>query len=524
MNAFRSFALLLFFPLLLLIEARADQSLAASTLVIYNKTVPESVVLAKFYAKQRGIPRDHLIGLNCTSNEEISRAEYDDTIADPLRKIFVKRGWWTTHESDGETSVIGSAIRFVALIKGVPMKIQPAKDYPGDAPGQDPIGNRNEASVDSELAVLAAYSRQISGVIANEYFQSFRAIADFQNPGLLLVCRLDAPSAATVKQMIVEAIKTEKKGLWGRAYVDGARNSTPGLSVADKWLSEIVEQCRRVGIPVVYDNNPQIFPDGFPVTDCALYYGWYTENIAGAFAQPEFHFLPGAIAVHIHSYSAGTLRDPKSGWVGPLVTKGAAASVGNVYEPYLQFTPQLDILNDRLLHGFTFAESAYMSMRVLSWMSVMVGDPLYRPYANWLQIDSQHDSAKSDWKMYHDFAIKNATRTPDDFRPAARQAAMRAENGPMMEDLGLLEESDDHLSAANRDFDLARTYYTNRDDIVRVVLEEANAWMKLKKPKQALELIRATLRVAPDSPAAPLLRDLETEASGRSPTPTPVKQ
>jgi hypothetical protein len=245
--------------------------------------------------------------------------------------------------------------------------------------------------------------------------------------------------------------------------------------------------------------------------------------VAGPFAQPEFQFVPGAIAVHIQSYSADTLRDPKLDWVGPLVTKGAAASLGNVYEPYLQFTPQLDIFNDRLLHGFTFAESAYMSMRVLSWMSVMVGDPLYRPYASWLQIASDHDS-QSNWKMYHDFTVINASRPADEFRAAARQAAMRAENGPMMEDQGLLEVGEDHFAAAANNFGLARSYYTKRDDIMRVVLEEAKAWMKLKKPKRALALLRTTLRIAPDAPAAPLLRDLEREASGKPPLlPSPGK-
>ena len=108
---------------------------------------------------------------------------------------------------------------------------------------------------------------------------------------------------------------------------------------------------------------------------------------------------------------------------GRRCTKGAAASIGNVYEPYLQFTAQLDIFNDRLLHGFTFAESAYMSMRVLSWMSVMVGDPLYRPYASWLQIES--GKTTGDWQAYHEFATKNAAPPPMNIAPqcARRQCA-----------------------------------------------------------------------------------------------------
>src|SRR5438876_1622039 len=196
----RSYALFLFlFLLLLLVDARAEQSLARSTIVVYNRNVPESVGLAKFYAEQRGIARDHLIGLDCSGEEEISREEYDKTIANPLRETFKNRRWWTLQSTpDHKESVRASSIRFVALIKRVPLKIRAAANYPGDVPGPAPIGNRNEASVDSELAVLGLFSPQISGERSNPYFQNFRAICDLENPVLLLVCRLDAPTADTV--------------------------------------------------------------------------------------------------------------------------------------------------------------------------------------------------------------------------------------------------------------------------------------------------------------------------------------
>lgn len=521
MNPSRALSSLVLALLLLLSHrVHADQRLLDSTIVVYNANLPDSAALAKFYAQQRGIARDHLIGLDCSSEEEIARIQYDETIANPLREIFKKRGWWTVRDPGDETSVMASSIRIVALIKGVPLKIRAVTDYPGDKPAPGPLGDRNEASVDSELTVLAAYVPQISGVVTNPYFQSFRPITDFENEALLLVCRLDAPSVATVRRMIVDAITAEKTGLWGRAYVDGAHNVGPGLSSGDQWLSQIVGQCRKVGIPVVYDNAPEIFPEPFPMTDCALYYGWYAENVAGPFTRPDFHFVPGAIAVHIHSFSARTLRDPNAGWVGPLLTKGAAASLGNVYEPYLQFTAQLDIFNDRLLHGFSFAESAYMSMRVLSWMSVMVGDPLYRPYASWLQIDANKTGGA--WQSYHEFATKNSGRDINEYRAALRETAMSTHNAAMLEDLGLIEARDEHFTAATNNFQLARLYYKKREDIVRVVLEESDAWLKLQKPKRALELVRTTLRTVPDTPAAPLLQKIERETTGRpliSPAP-----
>lgn len=515
----RRFLLPVFFLLLLGVDARAQQSLAEQTIVVYNTTLPDSVSLAKFYAQQRAIPADHLVGLTCSIEEEITRTEYDKNIAGPLRDLFKEHGWWTLHQSAEGTTVTGSTIRFVAVIRGIPLKIHSTPD-PGDVQGPGPIGNRNEASVDSELAVLAAKPGHISGVTSNPYYKSFRPITDIPDVALLLVCRLDAPTTATVKQMIVDSIAAEKTGLWGRGYVDGAHNTGEGLAMGDQWLNEITQQLHKVGIPVVYDEAPEIFPETYPMTDCAVYYGWYASDMAGPFARPGFRFVPGAIAVHIHSFSASTLRDSKMGWAGPLVSKGAAVTLGNVYEPYLQLTAQLDIFNDRLLHGFTLAESAYMSLHGLSWMPVVVGDPLYRPYAAWLQIAGQREPARSaNWRMYHDFAVKNAGVPPLQYRVTARQAAAGSHNAQMLEDIGVMESHDGNFASAVNNLQLARTYYTTRDDIVRVAMEEADAWIKQKKPKRALELVRTIMRKYPDAPAAPLLRAIEREASGKPPMP-----
>jgi len=512
--------------LTLVIEARAaEQPLAASTIIVYNKAALDSAELARFYAQRRGIASDHIVGLTCSTDEEITREEFDSNIAGPLREIFKTRNWWTMHETAEQRTVLtATSIRFVAVIKGVPLKIKPTSGpYPGDQPASGPVSDHNEASVDSELAVLGSFSRQISGPMRNPYFQSFKPIGELDNPVLLLVCRLDAPNAETVRRMIVDSIATEKKGLWGRAYVDGMHETAAGYAIGEQWLAEIPVQLRKVGVPVVYDNSPAIFPDGYPMTDCALYYGWRTEKAAGPFAQSEFRFLPGAVAVHIHSFTAMTLRDPNANWVGPLLAKGAAASMGNVYEPYLQLTPHLDIFNDRLLHGFTFAESAYMSVRVLSWMSVMVGDPLYRPYASWLQIEVPSASAKrgTDWKIYHEFAVKNITRPAAEFRDLTWQTATSSHNCSMMEDVARMEEREGSLAAATSHLERARTCYRNGDDVLRVTLAEADAWTKQNDPKKALELVRDALQNAPDAPAASLLRKMEEDLKKPAPTPKP---
>jgi len=503
--------------------AQDERSLAAATIVVYNSNISESAALAKFYAERRDIPRDHIVGLACPKEEEISREEYDSLIAEPLRAVFRKRRWWTLRDEDKpERGISSSSIQFVAMIKGMPLKIRHTTGYSGDKSAGGPNGDRNEASVDSELTVLGRFSREISGPVANAYYKSSLPIADFGDPSLLLVCRLDAPTAETVRRMIVDSIATEKGGLWGRAYIDGANNTSGGLEIGDKWLEQICEQLGKVGIPKVYDNSPAVFPPGYPMSDCALYYGWYAGSVTGPFTEPDFHFVPGAVAVHIHSFSAATLRDPNANWVGPLLQKGATASIGNVYEPYLPLSADLSVFNDRLLRGFTFAESAYISMRGLSWMSVMAGDPLFRPYASWNRFGIKCDSVKgaSMWEQEHDFALANADKSPAEFRRAARQAAIQAGNGVMMEDLGLMEMRDGNFAAASPYFEQARVFYSARDDILRAVLEEATAWIKQDNRKRALDLVRSVLRIIPDAPASALLRQIEHDLNSSPARPS----
>ncbi|MDQ2659843.1 MAG: TIGR03790 family protein, partial [Verrucomicrobiota bacterium] len=400
-------------------------------------------------------------------------------------------------------------------IKGMPLKVRPTTEpYPGDKPEAGPIGSRNDASVDAEIAVLARFAPQISGAVNNPYFKSYRPMIEASEMPFMLVCRLDAPTAATVREMITAGIEAERNGLWGRAFVDGAHNPPESaLGIGDQWMAEIVRQLHAIGIPVVYENTSALFPAGYPVTDCALYYGWYSAGVTGPFADPLFRFTPGAVAAHIHSFSASKLREPNSGWVAPLLMRGAAAVVGNVYEPYLQLTTHFDIMSDRLLHGFTFAESSYMATPALSWMTVMVGDPLYRPYATWLQLDPKNVPARSEanWKMYHDFALQNSSKPPAEYRQLAREAASRTKNGPMIEDLGGMEMADGNFAAATSYFQQARSIYIKRDDILRAVLEEADGWVKQEKPKRALEVVRSVLKIVSDGPTATLLKKVELE-------------
>ncbi|MBK1854173.1 TIGR03790 family protein [Verrucomicrobiaceae bacterium 5K15] len=353
----------------------------AQVVVLYNKRLPESKDLAEHYAKARKIPSKNLIGLDLSEKNAITRAEYDSTLRDPLRRLLVTEGFWTMGKNaQGFALPVRSKVSTLVCMRGVPYQISrsPVSDTPPQKlPAQ--FAKRTEAAVDSELAMAGVHGVPVAGPVNNPYFKKDSSIAEAKLPYVLLVGRIDGPSYSTCKRMIDDAILTEQQGLWGMCYLDKALKGA-GYAIGDQWLDHIARLNDATGIPTVMDANKQTFTTNYPMNDAALYFGWYTTNRNGPLLNPAFRFRRGAVAVHLHSFSAADLRHANKKWVGPILEKGAAATLGNVYEPYLQLTHYFDIFHQRLIEGHSLVEAAYMSVPYLSWQNVVLGDPLYRPF------------------------------------------------------------------------------------------------------------------------------------------------
>jgi uncharacterized protein (TIGR03790 family) len=464
----------------------AEEGLTNATLVVYNPSYPESKSLAEYYAEKRGIAKDRLIALPCSDDEEIDRHEYDHAIAEPLRKHFQEAQLWTIDQT-AERRVTSNQIRYIVLIRGIPLKIRFQAAYPGDIPDRSkPFGFPNQKAVDSELATLGYFRHQISGPMANPYFRSFRPITDpDSDPRLMLVARLDGPAAGDVRRMIDDSLTAERTGLWGWTYLDARGIEDPNYKMGDEWLFHIAEESFRIGRPSILDRRETLFPFGYPMTDAILYFGWYAKQIAGVLSDPRFRFRPGAIAVHIHSFSASTIRQPDKFWVGPLIRHGAAATLGNVYEPFLQLTPMLDLFYDRLVNGLTFAESAYAALRVVSWMTTIVGDPLYRPFSP-DQI-SGNLSGNSSWQDILELFERESTNPPELILELNRLG----EADPIaFEIAGLVEAHEGQYDAALETFDRAARAYRHRPEEFRCMLDQADLLQSFGRDSELAELIK----------------------------------
>jgi len=463
------------------------------TVVIYNANSPDGKELADFYCQERGIDPSKEIPLHAPLSEEISREEYDLSVAGPLRKAFQERGYWlVTKDMLNRPIVVASKIRTAALVRGMPLKIRQCADYPGDGRVQpDPYGSCNAASVDSELSVLGLFTPQISGLIKNPLAENSSSSADSPMspqapPWLLRVGRLDGPTMESVRTMILNAIRVEREGLWGWGYIDLRGTHDPAYLRGDAWIRKAGEEMRRHGIPVITDDLPGTIQTGFPVTDAAAYYGWYSEHIDGPFADPVFRFVPGAVSAHLHSFSASTLRDPSKGWAGPLVLHGASATVGNVYEPYLVFTTDFGMMASVLLTGAPLAEAYYAAQPVLSWMSVLVGDPLYRPYACFTEEGSP--VAGNGWSEYRRLILAHGGDVLDAADELRKHAWERGES-LYLEALGAAQLAAGKYADAAVSFREASGIEKHDDIRFRLMLETARSLEKSGKTGEALTLL-----------------------------------
>ncbi len=368
----------------------AEENLAARVVLVANSEDPDSLRIARHYAEVRGVPVENIIALKLPLAESITWREFVVTLWEPLLDELMRAKWvdaipmaLTDPVGRRKLAVHGHRIGALVTCRGVPLKIEndPAL-YLGSPFTQRAEFRTNAGAVDSELSLLAHPNYPINAFVPNPLFQKENPDA-LDRLHIVKVSRLDGPSVEDALGLVDRAVAAERTGLLGRAYVD-----IGGIHVAgDRWLEALATQLDSLGWAPTVDRDPATMPATARFDAPVLYFGWYAGSLNGPFALPGFRFPPGAIAFHIHSYSASTLRSTTSGWTGPLVARGVTATVGNVFEPYLELTHRPNLFIRALARGATLVDAAYFSLPEFSWQAILIGDPLYRPFA--VSLDAQ---------------------------------------------------------------------------------------------------------------------------------------
>ena len=397
------------------IGLRVAEGAGNEVLVIYNSESPDSEAVARHYARRRSVPESQLLGLRLPQTATLSRADYVSAIQEPLRRHLVAKGLaeWVPDSSplppgrkalaQKRLRLVRSEIRYLLLCYGVPWYIPQDPSLRSDTQGIPPQLQRNDASVDDELALLPrlGFDDPIASA-PNPVVGVTNGAQIHPTNGVFMVTRLDGPTPEIARGLVDKALEAESRGLWGHAYIDLRAITNGPYGLGDRMITNAAVAAKRLGFETFVDNQSATLGVGYPLSQVALYVGWYDSGVTGPFYRASVEFQPGAFAYHLHSFSAANLRSASENWVGPLLARGATATMGCVAEPYLEFTPNPAMFLERWGYvGMTLGEAATAAHPVLSWQTVVVGDPLYRPFGRPLAEDGKRlDDANDPWTAY----------------------------------------------------------------------------------------------------------------------------
>jgi hypothetical protein len=324
--------------------------------------------------------------------------------------------------------------------------------------------------------------------------------------GVFVVTRLDGPTPALARGLVDKSIEAETNGLWGRAYFD-ARGLTNGDHLlGDNWIRASAQVCRRLGFETELDLKPETFSAGFPMSHIALYAGWYEAGVSGPFTRPTVEFMPGAVAYHLHSFNAYTIRSATEHWVGPLLAKGVTATFGSVDEPYLSGTPDLAIFFTRFIYlGFSFGEAFYAAQNSISWQNLAVGDPLFRPFS--IRPDlllpelEKRGSRLVDWYHVHFVNINLAQGAPlDDAVSYLDKQPVTRKSSVLLEKLADIYWAKKNLSDALDTYEQALKFECSSQQRARLLLTLASKRAFYGPDQIALNYYQQFLKEYPEWP------------------------
>ena len=332
-------------------------------LVVVNDNSPDSQRVAQEYARLRKIPAENICHIVCPASEAVTRKTYERYIRDAV---------WH-HLQNGELS---RKISFIVTTFGVPLRIKPSVGE-----GGSPDARRTGASVDSELALLG-HRHPLGGPLLNPYLHRDETF-DSTKLGIYLVTRLDGPTPEAALSLVWRALGVENArsfGVQGFAKFDLCPGDDPALEQQNAAILSnfdlLLRQFRLRGRVTLPERTQAAYSAKGACHDTFFYLGLD----GGEYRREVFSWMPGAVAVSLNPATATSVRDTSHAWVAAAVEAGVTATLGGVADPGEHPSLSVGNLYHFLQSGYTWAETAYMSIPQLSWQAVVIGDPLYTPF------------------------------------------------------------------------------------------------------------------------------------------------
>ncbi len=448
--------------LLLLVLLCCSPVLFASLLpsevaVVYNADSALSKEAMEKYCHLRRIPQEQVIALHALSAQDVSRADFDMKVRmDILIQAQARGLMWPAGPRKGK-----KLMRALVLMPDLPLRVQEDASQPAGRISSSTPGN--SASLDAELMLLGC-EFPIGGPLPNPYYT--KKAGDLAGETkILAVCRIDGPDKKSIFRMIEDPHRVEPAGLWGWVVVDQGGPYAEG----DRQFNDIAGMAKFRNQPLFRETSRKTLSDTFPLMqETIAYFGWYANPANGPF-RPEsaggFRFAPGAIGLHLHSYSGTSVKD-KHSWVGAMLYRGASVTAGNVAEPLLGGCLDFAAFYRALLGGATVAEAGLLATPFLSWQNVLLGDPLYRPFpAN----PVRRPPADNPYLMWREFCVRHGAN-PAALQRAVEQQFSGQHAGTFAEMLAWRYAENEEHSQALHYFQTAARLHRDGREITRALL------------------------------------------------------
>ena len=220
--------------------------------ILVNKNVPESRQVADHYIAKRGVPKTNVIELDLPKGEDISRADYDTKLAEPVR-VALK-------DKKDAAKVLLSTYGVPLRVGGQPSDAEETKELKFLRPDLDIARKKlvelekkdrepqlldsahaelyrrhkarlesrekilshseSHACVDSELMLLWWPKYPLERWVMNPlYFQASERYRK-ATTSVVMTSRLDGPTVDIAKRLVDDAIAVEAKGLAGDVVID----------------------------------------------------------------------------------------------------------------------------------------------------------------------------------------------------------------------------------------------------------------------------------------------------------------
>lgn len=381
--------------------------------MLKNTNSPVSIIVADDYMTRRNVT--NVLNLSCQNS---ALFDYNETITYSNFTTLIKNPLVTYLHSHPE-------IDFIVLTKGIPIRISgvPGKTFNGICSLDSYIaGMGYEASPSTSIVHISDinYGATYTGeAYLNKFWQSTTPFSHAAFGGHL-VTRLDGYTQADAIALTTRSLQAEASLLSGSAtsgnilldtdptpwmgypnpsqqpytfIPSGYIAGQPLTITAESTYGDINSDMHKAktellanAIPVQYDTT-FTFVGNTPALKG--YFSWGSND--NNYSEPNYHslsFVAGAIAETAVSTSARTFYQTSWGQskIADLISQGVTGVKGYTDEPLVQGVASPSILFDRYTRGWTLAESFYAASRLVSWMDIVIGDPICRAYTNPLSV------------------------------------------------------------------------------------------------------------------------------------------